>query len=88
MILLIIDIRFMPAPFTLYTGISSATIGRKNDMSLTIAMGEPMEDILSPFKKLSNRSHSFSALILSLSSLSSKPYCTIFTPQLGQFGLR
>ena len=39
-------------------------------------------------KKLSNRSHSFSALILSLSSLSSKPYCTIFTPQLGQFGLR
>lgn len=53
----------MPAPFTLYTGISSATIGRKNDMSLTIAMGEPMEDFLSPFKKLSNRSHSFSALI-------------------------
>lgn len=40
----------MPAPFTLYTGISSATIGRKNDMSLTIAMGEPMEDFLSPFK--------------------------------------
>ena len=62
--------------------------GVKKRTSLTIVHGEPIVDFLIFKREFSSLLHSVSALTLSSSSFSSKPYCIILTPHFGQVGLR